>query len=126
MSFLKRLTANEMNLVGPNFNKADYLKIDLSGTTVFFKNPPLTCMIPYKPPITSMDINTDHSFMKPVHEHELVMSRQLNENGWNFYSGFKSDSSFGGMIASLYVFKSMEHHTLKNSFFKEDIFYPGL
>ena len=122
MSILKRFLANETNLSGPDFNKADFLKIDLSGTSVFFKNPPLTCMIPYKLPITTLDINTPHSFKKPVHDHELVMTKQLNENGWNFYSGISNGSAIGGMITSLSIFKSINHLSQDESFFVEDNF----
>lgn len=119
MSLLQRFKASPHNLRGPNFTSSEELKLNLSGTVVRYKNPPLTCMIPYVTPVTELDINQPGSLLEPTHNYEIAKARNLCENGWNFYSNFFNENAVGGMLADLALLEPIEARNNQNSLFKK-------
>lgn len=107
MSFLTRWRASEKNLMGPDFDKAPWEEIDLSGSIMRFKNPPLTAMIPFVPTIKKIDIYDNNAFDKPVHDYEKSYGKRLAGNGWNFFSGLTKNSGVGGLLFDVIVQKSL-------------------
>lgn len=117
MSLIKRWRASPKNLVGPDFRKAPWVEINLSGGRVRFKNPPITSMVPYQPPPDAVDIYCAELSERPVHDFEQASGMKLLSTGWDFYSGLSADSAVGGLMVDIMLFRLQSDAARQGSLF---------
>ena len=121
MLWLKRLTASKMKPVGaPDFNKAPWRTINLSGTKLRFKNPPQTTSAFFEYWPDRFDLYGDDYELWPDGQ---AMSKDIFRNGWCYFDHLIwGDGNIGGVRLYISLQRLHPHNRRMESMFKpEDV-----
>ncbi|WP_034835844.1 hypothetical protein, partial [Endozoicomonas numazuensis] len=119
MLWLKRLTASKMKPVGiPDFNKAPWRTINLSGTELRFKNPSQTTGIFAEHFPDRFDLYDDNYELWPD---GLGMTQDIFKSGWSFFDHLIwGEGSVGGLDVYIQVQRRHPHNRSIDSLFKDE------
>ncbi|WP_444942829.1 hypothetical protein ACJJIK_11660 [Microbulbifer sp. ZKSA006] len=111
--------ASKLNLYGPDFEKAPWNEIDLSGIKLKFKNPPQTRMFPNDIWVERMNIYDDNSYNPPW---DGGRTKTLYKSGWVYSDGLFGDGVVGGGTLQMII----QRRDLKNTTCRACLFPSSL